>query len=78
MAVTTATRTAGIFGTARVRTRIRASENRPMAAEAATISPSTIPWTTAQHSPRNVSASTEKPSSLGIWPTRIVRARPFM
>ena len=36
------------------------------------------PRTNPVASPRGPSASTEKPNSLGSWPTRIVTARPFM
>ena len=78
MATTTATSTAGTLGSSRMSPRIRSSENRPMAADAGTTSPSVMPVTTPLTSPRKLSASIEKPSSLGSWPTRIVRARPFM
>ena len=78
MATTTATRTAGTFGSTRPSTIMMARDTRPMAADASTTSPSTTPWTTPMTSPMKPSASTENPSSFGSCPTRMVSARPFM
>ena len=50
----------------------------PTATAAGTVSPAPMPCTKPATSPRNPSASTENPKSLGSWPTRMVRARPFM
>ena len=60
--------TAGTLGRMRPRTRMRASENSPIAAAAATTSPSAMPWSTPTASPMNPSASTEKPEQLGQLP----------
>ena len=52
--------------------RPTASGGRP------TVSPSATPSTNPLSSAIRPSASTEKPNSFGSWPTRIVRASPFM
>ena len=69
---------AGTVGRKRPRTSITAMLNSPMATAAGTASPAATPCTNAAVSPMSPSASVEKPNSLGSWPTRIVRARPFM
>ena len=51
---------------------------RPTATAAPTISPEETPSTNPRASSIRLSPSTEKPKSLGNWPTRIVSARPFM
>ena len=53
-------------------------EAMPIAAAVLLASPSASPDTNAFVSSIRPSASTEKPISLGSWPTTIVRARPFM
>ena len=78
MAAITATSTAGTFGRKRPRITITAMLNNPMAAAAGTASPAARPWTNACASATSPSASVEKPNSFGSWPTKIVRARPFM
>ena len=65
IAKTTATSTAGIFGIARCRTRIRTSAPTPTASAAATVSPLMTPWTKAFSSGMKPSASTENPNSFG-------------
>jgi hypothetical protein len=50
----------------------------PIAAAAAIASPSTIPWTSPWSSPTTSFVGTVKPSSLGSWPARMIRAMPFM
>ena len=78
MAAITATSTAGTFGRTRPRITITAMLNSPMAAAAGTTSPAATPCTNAWVSAMRPSASVEKPNSFGSWPTKIVRARPFM
>ena len=78
MARTTMTSTAGTFGSQRWRTRTTATPPRPTAAAAGTTSPSATPRTKPAISANRPSASTPKPSSLGSWPIRMVRASPFM
>ena len=50
----------------------------PMRTAAGTVFPSTIPRTNSMIPSMTPVASTEKPSSFGSWPTRIVSAIPFM
>ncbi len=50
----------------------------PTASAAATVSWLATPLTKPLNSGMNPSASTENPNSFGSWPTRIVRASPFM
>ena len=75
---TTATSTAGIFGSQRCSTRITTIPAIPTAADAATALPSARPLTNPVSSPIKPSASTLNPNSFGSCPTRMVRARPFM
>ena len=78
MEATTATSTAGIFGSQRWSTRITASPNSPTTTAAVTVSPDRSPSTNPVTSPIRVSECTENPNSFGSWPTRIVSARPVM
>ena len=50
----------------------------PMSRAAGTVFPSTIPRPSSTIPSRTPVASTEKPSSFGSWPTRIMSAIPFM
>jgi hypothetical protein len=74
----TATSTPGTFGSHRSSRRITARAIAPTASAAPTASPLTRPFTNAPASRTSPLASVEKPNSFGSWPTRIVRARPFM
>ncbi len=49
-----------------------------MAKASGTVFPSAMPCTSPTMPPTTSLALTEKPSSFGSWPTRIVRAMPFM
>ena len=57
---------------------INTSPNRPTASAAGTVSPLKTPLRNPFSSGMKPSASTEKPNSFGSWPTRMVRANPFM
>jgi len=74
----TATRTAGSLGTSRWSRMMRSRPSRPTASAAVTVSPLASPSAKPAASGMSPSALTEKPNSLGSWPTRIVRASPFM
>ena len=78
MAATTATSTPGTLGATLPSPRMMASPATPMAKASGTVSPSATPRTKPLSSSRNESASMENPKSFGSWPTRIVRASPFM
>ena len=75
---TTAASTPGTFGNQRWQARINANPNRPITRAAGTVSPLPSPLANPRSSAMKLSPSTEKPNSLGSWPTRMVRARPFM
>ena len=77
-ASTTTTSTLGSFGSSRFSSRMPTSEATPIAAAVALASPCANPDTKARASAMSPSASTEKPRSLGSWPTTIVSASPFM
>ena len=78
IASTTATSTPGNRGSARWKPRISTRLAAPTARAAPTVSPSTRPCTNPAPSSTRLSASTEKPRSLGSWPTTMVSASPFM
>ncbi len=75
---TTAIRTPGAFGANLRRPRISASDTRPSASAAPTVSPSATPSTNPRTSSMKPLASTLNPKSFGSWPTRMVSANPFM
>ena len=50
----------------------------PMPSAQRLVAPARIFSTVATISPSSPSASIEKPHNLRIWPTRMVRAKPFM
>jgi hypothetical protein len=75
---TTATSTAGTLGTSRWSPAMTTRPSRPTASAAAAVSPFASPVAKPAASGMSPSASTEKPNSFGSWPTRIVRASPFM
>ncbi len=77
-ASTTTTRTAGILGISRCMRRMPSSETTPISAAVLLTSWSASPVRKARVSAISPSASTEKPKSLGSWPTTMVRASPFM
>ena len=58
--------------------RITTRPSEPDRERRATVSPSATPWTNRGTSSMKPSPSTENPKSFGSWPTRIVRASPFM
>ena len=75
---TTTTSTDGIRGISRCSRRIPISEPTPSTAAVEFASPSASPERKALASSMRPSASTEKPRSLGSWPTTMVIASPFM
>ena len=76
VAPTTATSTAGTRRVSRGSTSRTRRQARPTASVVASVW--SRPAKNARTSSTNVSASVEKPNSLGSWPTMMVMARPFM
>jgi hypothetical protein len=77
VAPTTAMRIAGSLGTTRLATTMNARAATPTVRATGFVRPARNPSANATASAAIPSASTEKPNSLGSWPTMIVNAIPF-